>query len=247
MPPFSNGYGFHCGRTGNPHQRRGDVENLLEGHFGVQRETERPVARSLGLRQITRLIPKRRIGLLQMDGNRVVNAGGDAGFLERRTNEVAIVDVYDKQVVDGFISRIVVGEGQPGLEKHRTVKLGARLAGGDPIVEPPEFDAEHGPLEPIHAVVEADGSVRVAVRLAVAAHDAGEVGNGIVVRRECTAFSVRPQVLAWIEAEGAGEAEVPDAAATMTGAMRLAGVLDDGDPMAVRGFGDGLEVGRTPV
>ena len=97
-----------------------------------------------------------------------------------------------------------------------------------------QLDAQDRALDAVHAVVEALQDVVVALFLAPVAQHADRSWHVlVVVGDDDAALAVGAEVLAGIEAEAAGHADAAGAAALVLGAVRLAGVLDDGNAVAV--------------
>src|SRR5205809_798845 len=83
------------------------------------------------------------------------------------------------------------------------VAVGAAAASLGPLAEVLELHAQHRALHRVHAVVEADFIVVIALPLAVIAQAAEAVGDGVVVRDHRAGLAVGPQVLAGIKAKAA--------------------------------------------
>ena len=114
---------------------------------------------------------------------------------------------------------------------QRAAQLSRRApAMGVPTVEVAQLHAQDRGLERVQAGGRAHHAVAVARALAVRAQQAHAVGQLGSVGDDAAAVAPRAQVLGRVEAEAADVAQRPDAAAAVAGAVRLAGVLDDGDP-----------------
>ena len=131
----------------------------------------------LGHRIAPRLQLKAAIGLLQMDGDRIVYAAGNAVVGQGFDQGIASLNTQDVQMIHvagigGFF------RGDRGAEPANefVVDLGmhapARVIG----VQILEFHSEDGGLDPIHAGVPTDGVVVVLPGLAMVAQDLDSVG-----------------------------------------------------------------------
>src|SRR4051812_28704732 len=71
---------------------------LLARHFGKQREREALAADALGYGEVAFVMPEVSVRLLQVQGDRVVQAGLDAELLQFRANAVALRVAGDEEV-----------------------------------------------------------------------------------------------------------------------------------------------------
>src|SRR5690606_315473 len=72
-------------------------------------------------------------------------------------------------------------------------------------------------------------------------------GERFVIRHDNAPFAAGAEILAWIEAEASGRAYAAGPAAVIACAMRLAGILDDGNAVTVRDRHDGIHRCHLPI
>ena len=137
----------------------------------------------LGDREVARLMLEVGVGLLQVDRDGVVQPGLDSPGLQLAADAVAVGMQHDEQVPDVPPPRRLDGqlERQPG--EPLVVPIGQPPPGLGPALEVLELDAQDGPLEAVHAIVEAELGVVVAAALGVVAQAPQPLGDRLVVGR----------------------------------------------------------------
>ena len=160
---------------------------------------------------------------------------------------IAIVHVNHELVINTFVARIVLRHFQARAFEQAAVFLGDFAALLRPGVQATKFDAQHGALKSLHAVVVAREFVVVARGLSVGTRRACEFRDAVVVGGQRAAFTVRAEVFRGIKAERGRVAERSDALGAITRGMRLRRVLQDAQ-VAPRGdFADGIHVRGAAV
>src|SRR5580700_9564820 len=156
---------------------------------------------------------------------RVMVGGFNFSSGELRDDRISVVHVDHELVVNGFVLRRVVWHSKFRIGKDAAILACNFLPARGPAIEIAQFDAKHRALKSLHAIVVTDEFVLVARCLAVGAGGASVLRNRIIVRGESAAFSIGAQVFAGIKAERGGMAEAADAAAAISGAVRLGGIF----------------------
>src|SRR5437899_6355436 len=85
------------------------ILDLLDRHLREQRHAEHALAGAFGVREAARLLTEALVGILQVDGPRIVNGGAHAACGQRLADSVTGVDVDGEEVVDAFGVRAVLG------------------------------------------------------------------------------------------------------------------------------------------
>jgi hypothetical protein len=177
-----------------------------------------------------------------------VDRGLDAGGVERGAQPVAPRRADDVEVVDVARTRVHprrrylrhAGQ-QPVVERRH-----APAAGG-PVAQVRELGGEQRGLQPVEAAVDALHVVLVLhQRTVVGVHAAASRQLG-VARHDGARVAPGAEVLAGIEAEGAGDAERAHRAAVELREVRLGAVLDDVQSAARADRRDLLHPRRLPV
>src|SRR5919201_1881435 len=96
-----------------------------------------------------------------------------------------------------------------------------------PLVEPGQFDAQHGSLELVEAPVQTKSVVMVAHGRSMIAQAAHAPRQLRVIRHHAPCFTIGAQVLGTVKAETAHIAECARGPAVAACPMCLAGILDD--------------------
>ena len=213
-----------------------DIIHLFERHLRKQAAGSKRFGGPLGVRKSSFWISQRDVGWLQMERPGIVDQGINSAFGEFGLHAATIADENDEQVVDALILRIVLWQSDAHFGEQPAVFLSELAAFGGPIGQAAHFDLQNRALKSFHAVIVADEFVFVAPGLAVVASGPGEVRNARVVGDDRAAFSISAQVLGGIKAEGSDIPDGAHAAATIAGAVSLAGVFNHRD---TAGFGDG--------
>src|SRR5690606_21810962 len=165
------------------------------GQVRVEREGDGGGAGGLGAREVARGVPQVREAGLQVQRDRVVGLGADAGRGQVRDQVVAVLDLDEVDVDDPAAARVrrgAAGHGaHPGQVAQPGVVAGGQLgAAGDVGVQPAELGQQHGGLQVVHLAVAAglDGGVGDAGEVvqgasgaAVVAQFPGAFGDGVVV------------------------------------------------------------------
>jgi len=173
-----------------------------------------------------------------------MDACADALVGEELDEGVAAFDLDGVNVEDMFYPRGLEG-GDDIFEASEELIIGGGVLASElgGVIEVGEFHVEDGGLDAIHAAVPADHGVVIFFDLAVIAEDADffvEVG---VIGEDCPGFAKGAEVFAWVEAEAAGIGEEAGFFSVVFGAVGLAGVFDDEDPVLAGDVEDGLEIG----
>ena len=150
-----------------------------------------------------------------------------------------VPDVPSPGGLDGQFQR------QPG--EPFAVPIGEPPPGLGPAVEILELDAQHGPLEPVHAIVEAELGVVVAAALGVVAQAPQPLGDRLVIGRDRAGLAVGTEVLSRVEAEAAAQPERAGPLAVVACPVGLGGVLDDRNAAAATDLQQRPHVGGLAV
>ena len=217
---------------------------LRVGQAREHRQGERLGGRRVGHRQVGVEPALQDVGLA-MDGDRVVDVRPDARLAQVRQDRVA-------RRAD--VERVLVEDVGPAVRRDRQadrqVAEGLVVAGGDRLpaggvaLELGELDEPDRGGEVGHPEVVAEHLELVARPHPLVAVEPQPVGQPVVVGRDEAALGGR-HVLRRVQAERA----VPEAAglpAAERRAVRLAGVLDDGQAVAVGDRLDHVHVGDEP-
>ena len=113
-----------------------------------------------------------------------------------------------------------------------------------PAIQVLQFHAQHRRLKTVHAIVVADLFMDVAGALGMFAQRARTGGKFLIVRQERAAFTIGAEVFCRIKTETGNRAELTDASALITRAMRLCRVLHDGQLVLLGNRVNGVHVGR---
>src|SRR5262245_38310475 len=146
---------------------------------------------------------------LAVIGNRIVQAGLDAGCGQPRAQGIALRRANDEQMPDV----VVVAYRRHCKRQVRqvpAVAFGELTPACGPAVEMPQLVPQHHGLHPVHAVVVTDFGVNIALRLAMIAQRTKPLRVRIVARGNQSSLAGGPQVLAWVEAEAPEPAERSD-------------------------------------
>jgi hypothetical protein len=161
-------------------------------------------------------------GAVQVQRQRIMDGGADAFRLQALQHSIAMGDANDVEV-----------PGVPGDDlraRHRQLAQELVVADGGggatrvPVGEVRQFDAQDRSLQFVEPAVRPPQRMVILLGRAVIAHGAQALGDLAVVGGHGAAVAPGAQVLAGIEAPGGGASMCPGAG----GAMRLAGVFDDG-------------------
>jgi hypothetical protein len=207
------------------------AEGLAVGELGEDRQREHLVGARLGHRKVASLQPEIAIGLLEMNGNRVMDQrrhpeGGE--MLLKRVATPAPDDVevmVRRPIVDGrWCANQAAGD-------RAVVEPGDLSATRVPSVQMRQLDAQHGRLHLVEATVEPFQRMDVTALLPVVPEAPQPPGKGVVVGHDGARIPIGAQVLARVEAEAAGAAERAEVLCAVAGAVRLGSVLHDHHPM----------------
>src|SRR4051812_10045415 len=170
------------------------------------------------------------VGGLQMDRRRVVDRAGDPAGVEMIAQRIALGAADDEEVVDV----VAVGPRRGGGDHLAAGQPGAQGGGGVaaalvPVRQVAQLDLEDRRLQGVEAVGAGRQLVVMASPLAVGAEQAHLGVQRRIAGHQGAAVSPATEVLGRVEAEAAGVAERADRPAAVEGAVRLAGILDDGD------------------
>lgn len=189
-----------------------------------------------------------RHGRLAVERNRVMDGGGDAGFLQALLQLVAVWHLDGVLRPGAGVVGFDMGGGvDAGLVEEFGVACGDAVAGGELVIEDLELGEQDGGLEGVQAAVHAHADVVVAPVLPVAGNLADDLGQFFVVGEDGATIAVAAQRLAGEEAGGADGGQVAALAALVGGAEALRTVFDDGQPVAGGNCVDGVVVGALPV
>ena len=185
-----------------------DVLDLVLCKFGVHGEREESLGGGFGYWKITFFVAEVVIGLLQVERQGVVQAGGDAFFLQEFLELVAVFDQDDVKMIHRLGKGCLCHPNDPGyFRQQRIVAGGVGAAGLVPLCEAFEFDTEHAGLNGIQAAVVAFDHVKIFFLLAVVADHADFLIDVFIVGHDRPALAAGAQVFAGIEAEASGSAE----------------------------------------
>ena len=192
--------------------------------------------------------PAGGVGARTVDRHGVVHAARDPVGVQMRAQGVALLG-QDHVLVPDVIA---AGGGRRRSDHRRAGQHAGQCGGGGAaalvdVVEPAQLHAQDRRLEGVEPRGGADHVMVVAGPLAVRAQQPDLVGDRRVVRHEPAAVAPGAEVLRGVEGEAAGVAHRARATAGEPGAVRLAGVLDDGDALGPRQLEDRVEVERAPV
>ena len=184
------------------------------------------------------------VGFLEVDGDGVMDACADALVGEELDEGVAAFDLDGVDVEDMFCPGGLEG-GDEVFEASEELIIGGGVLASElgGVIEVGEFHVEDGGLDAIHAAVPADHGVVIFFDLAVIAEDADffvEIG---VIGEDRSRLAKGAEIFAWVEAEATGIGEEAGFFSVVFGAVSLAGVFDDEDPVLAGDLEDGLEIG----
>src|SRR6516225_1301484 len=98
---------IHRGRVGSYHLDKEGIfkrlchpRNLLRPKLGVNRQRQEPIGQLLRDGKVTLPVSKVGIGLLQMDGNRIVDTRSDTGCMERLLHVITLLELDGIHMVD---------------------------------------------------------------------------------------------------------------------------------------------------
>src|SRR5690349_18279637 len=185
--------------------------------------------------------------LLQMDGDRIVDARIDAAIRERALEVVAMPGTNRIDVVDVAASRHDPRDPESRRAKKGIVVCGMPAPRTGPRVEMSELHAQDGALQALHPVIESLDDVVITPLLAPVSQDSERVRVLGAVGRDEPGFAIRSKILARVEAEASEVADASDTAPFVLGAVRLRGVLDDDEPVAARDLDNRIHVRRLPI
>src|ERR1700674_74350 len=195
-------------------------------HLWVQGQRKHLVGRALGLGEVTPPVPEVGVCGLEMDRDRVVNSGLDAGSNQLRADAIALERADRVKVVDVLPLDRGLRKADVCLRKQRVVRPSMLSPQLGPGFQPPQLDPQDGGLNLVQTEVEAFDHVKVLLlRTPVTLH---ADRSCVLLVGGCNGATVAgsTQVLSWIAAEAADVPNGPGAPVLVLGAMGLAGVLD---------------------
>ena len=209
----------------------------------MHRQAEDFPAGPHGLRQLEPHGERRQ----PVERRRVVHTGFHTAVGQPGRHRVPVADTHRVLVVD--MHRAVreggradtVDTGQTGVQV-----LGVELAGRRPCRQPPELDPPDGRVDIGHPVVEAHDLVGVAPLHALVAQEANGSGDLGVGGDDHASLPAR-HVLGREETERCRHAPGTDRHSVQCRRVRLAGVLDDRQPVPVSERDDAAHRRRVPV
>src|ERR1019366_6796855 len=188
----------------NLSQRFRRVCNLLVRQLRIDRHAENTFAGALSVRKVPALITQGLIGLLQMDGEWIMNSGLYAVFFELGTDGVTVIGVDDEHMIDPIGRCIALLHLHARARQDSPIDRPQFGTARIPRRQPSQLDAQDGTLITIHPIVVADLVVSVTARFTVRAQRACVRCHRRVFSREPSAFPVSAQILAWIKTERRG-------------------------------------------
>ena len=175
-----------------------------------------------------------------MDGDRIMNAATDAALLEIVEHAVAVGHAQGIHMIDMLAAGSLEGCAElRNVGEEIRVSGGMGSAPGVVRVQVRQFHAEHSRLDAVHPGVPSNDIMMVFPGLAMVAEHAHAIGERGIVGGDGAGFAEGTEVFAGIKAETTGDTEAAGAAALVSGAVGLAGVLDHGDAVPVRDLEDG--------
>jgi len=117
----------------------------------------------LGVRQVTHAVTKSRGSRLEVDRDRKMNAGAYLALVQNLLQVIAIFGADDVDVPD---MRAVTADRrwlEPGPGKQSSVRLGVRAPLSVPLLQVAQLDAQDCRLDLVHARVEANLLVVIAL------------------------------------------------------------------------------------
>lgn len=222
-----------------------NVGDLFFGHAGIQRNRKLRARDPLGNGERSLPKPEVNVSLLQMDGRRVVDLRLDALPSEMVLQPVPRLAEDRKDVLHArFIERWQVNH---FVVDAFVVRAGDRPPSLVPLIQVGELSEQDGSLYFVETGVHALVDVFVLPMRAVVAQCAYLFGRLFVVGDDSTGIAERPEVFAWVEAEGGGIANVSRHVGPVTRAVRLCGVLEEEQSVLLCNGPGPLDLGELAV
>lgn len=227
---------------------RHGIDDAADGglvQIRMHRQTHDALSHGVADRQRNAVI---RHGGLAVQGDGVMDGGGDAGVLQRGLHGATPVDLdgvlRPGADVMGFDDRSGL---DAGLLKQAGVGVRRALAGGDLVIQHGQLRQQDGSLQGVQAAVHTDADVVVAAVLAMAGDLAQHDGQGVVVGEDRAAVPIAAQGLAGEKAGTGNRGQIAALAAFVAAAQALGRVFDDRQAVLGGDGVDGVHVGALAI